>query len=216
MSMDPQQRILLELAYQAMESSGYLRSHQRDSGDSDVGDPIGCFIGASFTEYLDNTGSHPPTAYTATGTIRAFLSGKIPYCFGWSGPSEVLDTACSSSLVAISRACRAIQVGECPMALAGGVNIMTSINNYIDLGKAGFLSPIGQCKPFDESADGYCRSDGAGLVVLKLLSQAVADKDLILGVIPGVATNQGGAILFYNCSPFFCAKEALSNRPTQS
>lgn len=187
LNMDPQQRVLLELAFQAMESSGYMSSHQRDSGDC-----VGCFIGASFAEYLDNTNVHPPTAYTSTGTIRAFLCGKISYYFGWSGPSEVLDTACSSSLVAINRACKAVQSGECTMALTGGVNIMTGINNYLDLAKAGFLSPTGQCKPFDQAADGYCRSEGGGLVVLKLLSQALADGDQILGVIPGIATNQGG------------------------
>jgi len=185
--MDPQQRILLELAYQAMDSSGYLRTHRRDNGDN-----IGCFIGASFNEYLDNTSAHAPTAYTSTGTIRAFLCGKISYYFGWSGPAEVIDTACSASLVAINRACRAIMGGECSMALAGGVNIMSGINNYMDLGKAGFLSPTGQCKPFDKGADGYCRADGAGLVVLKSLRHARADGDHILGVIPGVATNQGG------------------------
>lgn len=185
--MDPQQRILLEVAYQAMESSGYLRKHRRDDGDN-----VGCFIGASFNEYLDNTSAHIPTAYTSTGTIRAFLCGKISYYFGWSGPAEVIDTACSASLVAINRACRAIMTGECPMALAGGVNIMSGINNYMDLGKAGFLSPTGQCKPFDQKADGYCRADGAGLVVLKSLRHARADGDHILGVIPAVATNQGG------------------------
>ena len=187
LNMDPQQRILLELAYQAVESSGYLRSHQRESGDA-----VGCFLGASFVEYLDNTNCNPPTAYTSTGTIRAFLSGKISYHFGWSGPSEVLDTACSSSLVAINRACKAVQTGECTMALTGGINIMTGMNNFLDLAKAGFLSPTGQCKPFDASADGYCRSEGGGLVLLKLLNQAVVDGDQILGVIPGVSTNQGG------------------------
>ena len=186
-NMDPQQRILLELAYQAMDSSGYLASHRREAEDS-----VGCFIGASFAEYLDNTNAYPPTAYTSTGTIRAFLCGRISHYFGWSGPAEVLDTACSSSLVAINRACKAIQGGECNMALAGGVNVMTGINNFLDLSKAGFLSSTGQCKPFDQAADGYCRSEGGGLVVLKLLSQALADGDQILGVIPSIATNQGG------------------------
>ena len=187
LNTDPQQRVLLELAYQALDSSGYLGSHRRESGD-----PVGCFIGASFAEYLDNTNAHPPTAYTSTGTIRAFLCGRISYYFGWSGPSEVLDTACSSSLVAINRACKAVQTGECTMALAGGVNIMTGINNFLDLAKAGFLSPTRQCKPFDQAADGYCRSEGGGLIVLKLLDQALADGDQILGVISGIATNQGG------------------------
>ena len=187
LNMDPQQRVLLELAFQAMDSSGYLASHKREAGD-----PVGCFIGASFAEYLDNTNAHPPTAYTSTGTIRAFLCGRISYYFGWSGPAEVVDTACSSSLVAINRACKAVQTGECTMALAGGVNIMTGMNNFLDLAKAGFLSPTGQCKPFDQSADGYCRSEGGALVVLKQLRQAMADGDQILGVIPGIATNQGG------------------------
>lgn len=186
-SMDPQQRILLETAYQAMESSGYLGSHRREEGDR-----VGVFLGASFVEYLDNTSANPPTAYTSTGTIRAFLSGKISYYFGWTGPSEILDTACSSSLVAINRACKAIQNEECRMALTGGVNLITGIHNYLDLAKAGFLSPSGQCKPFDASADGYCRSEGAGLVVLKRLSDALTDGDQIFGVITGASTNQGG------------------------
>ena len=186
-SMDPQQRILLETAYQAMESSGYLGSHRRETGD-----PVGVFLGASFVEYLDNTSANPPTAYTSTGTIRAFLSGKISYHFGWTGPSEILDTACSSSLVAVNRACKAIQNDECPVALCGGINLITGIHNYLDLAKAGFLSPSGQCKPFDSGADGYCRSEGVGLIVLKRLNQALTDQDRILGVIPGASTNQGG------------------------
>ena len=170
--MDPQQRVLLELAFQAMDSSDYLGSHQRESGDH-----VRCLIGASFAEYLDNTNAHPPTAYTSTGMIRAFLCGRISYYFGWSGPSEVLDTACSSSLVAINRAVKAVQRGKCSMALIGGINLITGINNFMDLAKAGFLSPTGQCKPFCQAADGYCRSEGGGLVVLELLKQALADGD---------------------------------------
>lgn len=186
-SMDPQQRILLELAFQAMESSGYLGRHRRKAGD-----PYGCFIGASFVEYLENTNSHAASAYTSTGTIRAFLAGRISYHFGWTGPAEVLDTACSSSLVAINRAVKAVQTGECPVALSGGIGVMSGITNFIDLGKAGFLSPTGQCKPFCQSADGYCRSEGGGLVVLKLLNKALEDCDPILGVLAGSSTNQGG------------------------
>jgi acyl transferase domain-containing protein len=185
--MDPQQRLLLETAFEAMDSSGYLRYHERERGD-----PVGCFLGASYTEYLENTSAYSPTAFTATGTIRAFLSGRISYHFGWTGPSEVIDTACSASIVAIHRACQAIIAGECPIALAGGVNIITGVHNYFDLGKATFLSKTGQCKPFDDSGDGYCRADGVGLVVLKPLKQAVLDGDNIMGVIPAVATNQGG------------------------
>ncbi|CAI6338010.1 unnamed protein product [Periconia digitata] len=186
-NMDPQQRLLLELSYEALEDSGYIAGHDRAAGDS-----VGCFIGASFVEYLDNTNAHAPTAYTSTGTIRGFLCGRISYHYGWTGPSEVIDTACSSSLVAINRACKALQTGECTMALTGGVNIITGKNNFIDLGKARFLSPTGQCKAFDATADGYCRSEGGGLVVLKLLKDAIHAQDNILGIIPSVGTNQGG------------------------
>ena len=186
-AMDPQQRLLLETAVEAMESSGYLRHHRRESGD-----PVGCFIGAGIIEYKENIFTNIPTAFTAVGTINAFLCGRISYHFGWTGPSEVVDTACSASLVAVHRACKAIQAGECPMALAGGVNVLTGVHNFLDLGKAGFLSPTGQCKPFDRAADGYCRGEGVGLVVLKPLSQALVDGDQILGVIPGTATTQGG------------------------
>lgn len=186
-NMDPQQRLLLETAFEAMDSSGYLGDHSRARGD-----PVGCFIGASYTEYLENTSAHTPSAFTATGTIRAFLSGKISYHFGRTGPSEVIDTACSASLVAVHRAVRALQAGECTMALAGGVNIITGVHNYFDLARANFLSPTGQCKPFDDGADGYCRADGVCLVVLKPLRQAALNRDNITGVIPAVATNQGG------------------------
>ncbi|KAK0713998.1 BcPKS16, polyketide synthase [Lasiosphaeria miniovina] len=186
-NMDPQQRILLELAYEAMECSGYTRSHVRSRGDA-----VGCFVGASFVEYLDNTSAHSPTAHTSTGTLRAFLCGRLAYYFGWTGPAEVIDTACSSSLVAINRAVKAIQGGECSIALAGGINVMAGANNFLDLGRGGFLSPTGQCKPFDKDADGYCRAEGAGLIVLKSLKQAQADGDRIMAVVSGAATNQSG------------------------
>ncbi|KAH8697261.1 hypothetical protein BGW36DRAFT_296668 [Talaromyces proteolyticus] len=186
-NMDPQQRIALELSFEALEDAGYLAEYYRSSGDN-----VGCFIGLVLAEYMENTNGHAPTAYTSTGTVPAFVCGRISHTYGWSGPSEMFNTACSSSMVAINRACKAIQAGECHMALAGGVNVISGVNNYLDLAKAGFLSPTGQCKPFDASADGYCRADGAGLVVLKKLEQAVADGDNVLGVIAGVGTNQAG------------------------
>lgn len=186
-NMDPQQRLMLELSHEALEDAGYLASHERARGDG-----IGCFIGLALAEYMDNTNGHAPSAYTLTGTMPAFLCGRISHTYGWSGPSEMFNTACSSSMVAINRACKALQLGECRMALAGGVNVITSVNNYLDLAKAGFLSPTGQCKPFDSRADGYCRAEGAGLVVLKRLRDATEEGDNIWGIIPGVATNQGG------------------------
>ncbi|KAK3364937.1 beta-ketoacyl synthase, partial [Lasiosphaeria ovina] len=120
-------------------------------------------------EYLDNTSAHSPTAHTSTGTLRAFLCGRLAYFFGWTGPAEVIDTACSSSLVAINRAVKAIQGGECSIALPGGINDMAGENNFLDLGRSGFLSPTGQCKAFDKDADRYCRAEGARFVVFLLL-----------------------------------------------
>lgn len=182
-SMDPQQRLLLQVAYQAMESTGYF------AGPAGA-DDIGCYVGVCASDYNDNVASHPPNAFSSLGTLRAFLSGKISHFFGWTGPSVTYDTACSSSAVAIHAACQAIRLGECSKALAGGVSVYTSPNFYQNLAAASFLSPTGASKPFDANADGYCRGEGVGLVVLKKLSDARAEGDNILGVIAGTAVNQ--------------------------
>ncbi|KAF2994037.1 t1pks [Curvularia kusanoi] len=182
-AMDPQQRLLLEASYQALESSGYFTESQPP-------EDIGCFIGVATTDYHDNITSHPPTAYSALGELRAFLCGRISYHFGWTGPSMTFDTACSASMVAIDAACRAIQTGQCARALAGGVSANTSPNLWDNLQAASFLSPTGPTKPFDERADGYCRGEGVGLVVLKSLAEAVRDDDFIMGVISATGVNQ--------------------------
>ncbi|CAD6593414.1 MAG: hypothetical protein ASARMPRED_007502 [Alectoria sarmentosa] len=188
-SMDPQQRILLQVAYEALESSGYF-------ADSSRPEDVGCYIGACATDYDFNIASHPPSAYSAIGTLRSFLSGKLSHYFGWSGPSLVLDTACSSSAVAIHTACTALRTGQCSQALAGGVNTLTSPYLYENFAAAHFLSPTGGSKSFSADADGYCRGEGGGLVVLKRLSDALRDDDHILGVIGGSAVNQND-----NCVP---------------
>ncbi|KAL0938143.1 beta-ketoacyl synthase [Colletotrichum truncatum] len=190
---DPQQRKLLEVVYEALASSGQLSAEAH----SDPKD-FGCYIGAVMNNYAENLSCHPPTAYATTGTGRSYLSGAISHHFGWTGPALTIDTACSSSLVAIHTACRAISTGECSRAVAGGTNIITCPHDYRDLKAAGFLSPSGQCKPFDAGADGYCRGEGVGVVVLKSLSAALKEDDHILGVIIGSATNQndeGGPIV---------------------
>lgn len=187
--MDPQQRILLEVAYEALEMSGYF-------ADSSRPEDIGCYIGACATDYDFNVASHPPTAYSATGTLRSFLSGKLSHYFGWSGPSLVLDTACSSSAVAIHTACTALRTGQCSQALAGGITLMTSPYLFENFAAAHFLSPTGGSKPFSADADGYCRGEGGGLVVLKRLSDALRDNDRIISVIAGSAVNQNA-----NCVP---------------
>lgn len=197
--VDPQQRILLELAYEALDSYGHLghrttlpSCHEdRDSG-SNADEDVGCFLGGTLYEYNEHTSSHAPTAYSAIGTMQAFQAGRISHHFGWRGPAETIDTACSSSLVAISRAVSALRAHECRMALAGGASILAGVNYWLDLARARFLSPTGQCKVFDAAADGYCRADGAGILVLKRLKDAVERGDRILAVIPAAATNQGG------------------------
>ncbi|KAI9661722.1 MAG: Type I Iterative PKS [Bathelium mastoideum] len=190
-SMDPQQRLLLQGAYEAMQSAGYLSkplvTRARD---------IGCYLGLCATDYDANVASHDPNAFSTLGTLRAFLSGKISHYFGWSGPSLTFDTACSSSAVAIHTACRALKANECTQALAGGAALFTSPYLYENLSAAHFLSPTGATKPFDANADGYCRGEGIGLVVLKKLSAAVAEGDDILAVIGGSAINQND-----NCVP---------------
>ncbi|SJL07151.1 uncharacterized protein ARMOST_10494 [Armillaria ostoyae] len=126
------------------------------------------------------------------GTLRAFLSGRISYALQFSGPSIVVDTACSSSLIAVYQACRALMNRDCNAAVAGGVNVISSPDMFLGLDRGHFSSPTGQCKTFDASADGYSRSEGCRIFVLKRLSDAVAENDQILGVIRGVEVNQSG------------------------
>ena len=188
-STDPQHRLMLQIAYQAVEQSGYFSSHNQDKS-------IGCYIGVGLTDYENNIACHPANAFSATGNLRSFAAGKISHYFGWTGPGLTIDTACSSSAVAVHTACRAILGGECNAALAGGVNIMTSPEWFQNLAGASFLSPTGQCKPFDAMADGYCRGEAVGAVFLKKLSSAIADGDQVYGVIAGSAVFQN-----QNCTP---------------
>ncbi|KAI1407361.1 ketoacyl-synt-domain-containing protein [Hypoxylon sp. FL1857] len=190
-SMDPQQRLALQVAYEALESSGYCAG-ATDSRATDVG----CYLGVGSVDYEDNIASDNANAFAATGMLRAFISGRISHFFGWTGPSITFDTACSSSAVAIHTACKALLGGECSMALAGGVNVITSPTLHQNLAGGGFLNPNGSSKAFDTMAGGYCRGEGAGILVLKPLSRAKADGDTILGVIAASAVNQGS-----NCSP---------------
>ncbi|ROW06285.1 hypothetical protein VPNG_08052 [Cytospora leucostoma] len=182
-STDPQQRLILQVAYQAVEQSGYFSSPSQDKH-------IGCYLGFGLGDYERNIACHPANAYSATGNLKAFAAGKISHYFGWTGPGLTIDTACSSSAVAIHTACKAILNGECSAALAGGVNVMTSPEWFQNLAGASFLSPTGQCKPFDARADGYCRGEAVGAVFLKKLSTALADGDRVFGVIAGSAVYQ--------------------------
>ena len=182
---DPQQRILLEVSYEALEDAGYFGAASAPEARD-----YGCYIGAVMNNYYDNVSCHKPSAYATMGTSRCYISGAVSHFFGWTGPAITMDTACSSSLVAINAACKAIIAGECSRAIAGGTNVITSPYDYRNLAAAGFLSPTGQCKPFDRDADGYCRAEGVGVVVLKSLATAIEENDHVLGVIVGSAVNQ--------------------------
>jgi acyl transferase domain-containing protein/SAM-dependent methyltransferase/acyl carrier protein len=190
-SMDPQQRLLLQIAYQAVEQSGYFHDARNDK-------QIGCYIGVCATDYENNVAHHAPTAFSATGNLRSFIAGKISHYFGWTGPGLTIDTACSASAVSIHQACRAILSGECSAALAGGTNFISSPLWFQNLAAASFLSPTGQCKPFDAKADGYCRGEAIAAVFLKKASQAILDGNQILGIISGTAVLQN-----QNCTPIF-------------
>ncbi|KAI9804114.1 MAG: Type I Iterative PKS [Sarcosagium campestre] len=186
-SIDPQQRVILQTTYKALENAGYVP----DATPSFARETFGIYVGNATLDYPSNL-KDQIDVYYSPGTLRAFLSGRISYAFGFSGPSTTLDTACSSSMVAIYQACRALSSGDCRAAVAGGVNVITSPDMYLGLDRAHFLSPTGQCKAFDASADGYCRSEGAGMFVLKKMSDALEENDSILGVIKGVQVNQSG------------------------
>ncbi|TFK43602.1 polyketide synthase [Crucibulum laeve] len=186
-SMDPQQRILLQTAYEALENSGYVP----DATPSFQTDTFGCYVGVATHDYLQNL-RNDIDVYYSTGTLKAFLSGRISYAMQLSGPSIVVDTACSSSAVAIYQGCRALINGDCSAALVGGVNVIASPDMALGLDRGHFLSPTGQCKAFDASADGYSRSEGCGVFVIKRLADAIAENDNILGVIRGIEANQSG------------------------
>lgn len=184
---DPQQRVMLEVVYEALEAAGHFGPAPRRSAQPT---DFGVYVGAVLSNYYDNLSCHPATAYATQGTTRCFVSGSVSHYFGWTGPALTIDTACSSSLVALNAACRAIRSGECSRAVAGGANVISSPFDYRNFAAAGFLSPTGQCKPFDEAADGYCRGEGVAAVVLKRLDDALRDGDTVHGVVVGSAANQ--------------------------
>jgi acyl transferase domain-containing protein/SAM-dependent methyltransferase/acyl carrier protein len=182
-STDPQHRLVLETAYQALEHAGYFKQVHGDSH-------IGCFIGIGLSDYENNIACHPPNAYSATGNLQSFAAGRISHYFGWTGPALTIDTACSSSAVALHQACQALRHGECSAALVCGVSLMTSPLWFQNLAGASFLSPTGQCKPFDASADGYCRGEAVGAVFLRDYKSAVRLGDRVLGNVAGTSVFQ--------------------------
>jgi myxalamid-type polyketide synthase MxaB len=186
-AMDPQHRLVLEVAWQALENAGYSAAALRGSS-------TGVFLGIGNSDY----GRHAFTvleqidAYTGSGNSPAMVAGRLSYVLGLHGPSLAIDTSCSSSLVAVHVACSSLRAGECSVALAGGVNLILSPEGNVALSKAHMMAPDGHCKTFDDAADGYVRAEGCSVIVLKKLSAAVADRDRILAVIRGSAVNHDG------------------------
>lgn len=185
--VDPRQRLLLEIAWEALEHAGI-------PPDSLAGKAAGVYI-ASLTNDYDHLlfeDLRRAEAYSGAGTANSVLANRISYFLDLRGPSLVVDTACSGSLVALHLACEGLQRGETSLALAGGVNVNLMPKSNVFFSRAGALSPNGRCATFDKEADGMVRSDGAGIVVLKLLSKALADNDPVIAVIKGSAINHDG------------------------
>ncbi|KAI0842739.1 hypothetical protein F5Y06DRAFT_304448 [Hypoxylon sp. FL0890] len=195
-TMDPQQRLFLQAAYQAVEQSGYFTETTTNNGRDKQ--HVGVYLGACAGDYEHHVACHGANAFTATGNLKSFIPGKVSHYFGWTGPAMTFDTACSASAVAIHTACRNLLSGECTAALAGGVAVMTNFLWFQNLAGASFLSPTGQCKPFDELADGYCRAEGIACVFLKKMSDAIADGNHVLGCVASTAVYQN-----QNCTPLF-------------
>ncbi|KAF4633958.1 hypothetical protein G7Y89_g4156 [Cudoniella acicularis] len=182
---DPMHRLSLVTAAEALEMSGFVPNRTPSSHVSRVG----TFYGQTSDDWREVNISQRIDTFFIPAGVRAFGPGRINYFFKFSGPSYSIDTACSSSLAAIQIACTSLRSGECDTALAGGVNILTAPDIFAGLSRGMFLSKSGGCKTFDANADGYCRADGIGTVVLKRLEDAEADNDNILAVILGTATN---------------------------
>jgi acyl transferase domain-containing protein len=186
--MDPQQRLLLEVAWEALENAGINADRLAET-------PTGVFVGMSSVDYLQlmrSAGLGSFDAYTASGAAHSIASGRLSYLLGARGPSVSIDTACSSSLVAIHQAVGSLRRGESSLALAGGVNLILRPDVTVALSKAHMMAPDGRCKVFDARADGFVRSEGCGVLVLKRLADAQADGDPIVAVIRGTASNQDG------------------------
>lgn len=185
-TMDPQQRLLLEVAWETLEDAGQVPEDLK-------GSKTGVFIGIGTHDYSIMMWQQPVSEpYATTGTGNCIAANRISYVFDFKGPSLAVDTACSSSLVSVHLACQSIWTGESKLALAGGVNMLLLPTIMVGFSKGGFMSSDGRCKSFDASADGYVRGEGAGLILLKPLSQAQADGDDIYGVILSSAVNQDG------------------------
>jgi myxalamid-type polyketide synthase MxaE and MxaD len=185
--MDPQHRLLLEVAWEAIEDAGI--PFERIAGTKTA-----VFVGIMWNDYgkLQALDLERLDGYSAAGNAFAFAANRVSFFFDLKGPSVALDVSCASSLMAVHLAAESVWSGETDMALAGGVNLIISPDSVIAMSKAGILSAEGHCKPFDAAADGFVRGEGAGLIVLKRLSRALTDGDRIYATLRGSATMHSG------------------------
>lgn len=183
--IDPAQRLALMTAYEAIEQAGIVP----DATPSTRRDRVGVFYGVTSNDWMETNSAQDIDTYFIPGGNRAFIPGRINYCFKFSGPSYAVDTACSSSLAGIHLACNSLWRGDIDTAIAGGTNVLTNPDFTAGLDRGHFLSRSGNCKTFDDAADGYCRGEGIGTVIIKRLDDAIADNDPILATILGAYTN---------------------------
>jgi len=186
-TMDPQHLLALQVTWHALENARLDPSRL-------AGHEVGVFIGTTNNDFerLAMRRREQISAFAATGTNASILSARISYTLGLRGPCMTLNTACSSSLVAVHEACLHLRAGQCELAVAGGVNLLLAAETTSMLSRAGMLAPDGACKTFDETANGYVRGEGCGIVALKLLAHALRDGNPIHAVVRGCALNQDG------------------------